>query len=78
LCDKNSDAERTGQPLAFTTDNIWATDNLDKVSKEDATPVIIEHLRKLDYIIVHADGKITINNTGKNHCNEEITLPQET
>ncbi len=76
LCEKNSDAERTGQPVAFTIDDIWATDNLDGVNKEDITSVIVDQLRKLDYIIVHADGKISINNIGKGHCNEEITLPE--
>jgi hypothetical protein len=75
LCEKNSDAERTGQPVAFTIEDIWATDNLDGVNKEDMT-LIISQLRKLDYIIVHADGKISINNIGKGHCNEEITLPE--
>jgi hypothetical protein len=57
-------------------DDIWATDSLDGVNKEDITSVIINQLRKLDYIIVHADGKISINNIGKGHCNEEITLPE--
>jgi len=35
LCEKSSDAERTGQPAAFTMDDIWATDSLDGVNKED-------------------------------------------
>jgi hypothetical protein len=65
LCEKNSDAERTGQPVAFNIDDIWATDNIDGVNKEDITSVIINQHRKLDYIIVHADGKISINNIGK-------------
>ena len=76
LCEKNSDAERTGQPVAFTIDDIWATDNLDGANKEEITSVIINQLRKLDYVIVHADGKISVNNIGKGHCNEEITLPE--
>jgi hypothetical protein len=38
--------------------------------------MIINHLRKLDYIIVHADGKISINNNGKDHYNEEIIMPE--
>jgi hypothetical protein len=76
LCEKNSDAERTGQPVAFTIEDIWGSDDLDGVNKEDMTSVIIGQLRKLDYIIVHADGKIGINNIGKGHCNEEITLPE--
>ena len=69
-------AERTGQPIAFTIGDIWATGDLEGVDKEDITSVIITQLRKLDYIIVHADGKISINNIGKGHCNEEITLPE--
>ena len=73
---KNSDAEPTGHPAAFTIDSIWATDNLDGVNKEAITPAIINQLRKLDYIIVHADGKISINNIDKGHCNEEITIPE--
>ena len=76
LCEKNSDVERTGQPVAFTTDSIWAEDNLDGVNKEFITSIIINQLRKLDYIIVHADGKISINNIGKGHCNEEITISE--
>jgi hypothetical protein len=77
LCEKNYDAERTGQHVAFTTDSIWAADNLDGVNKESITSVIVNQLRKLDYIIVHADGKISINNIGKRHCNEEITIPED-
>jgi hypothetical protein len=46
LCEKNSDAERTGQPVAFTTDSIWATDNLDGVNKKSITSIIINQLRK--------------------------------
>ncbi|MGH9986947.1 MAG: hypothetical protein ACRD8W_23635 [Nitrososphaeraceae archaeon] len=76
LSEKNSDAERTGQPLAFSTDSIWGTDNLDGISKESITSLIINHLRKLDYIIVHADRKISINNNGKDHYNEEIIMPE--
>jgi hypothetical protein len=34
---KKIDAERTGQPTAFTTDSIWAADNLDGVNKESIT-----------------------------------------
>jgi hypothetical protein len=77
LCEKNSDAERTGQSVAFAIDTIWATDNLDGINKETIMPIIIGQLRKLDYIIVHADEKISINNIGKGHCNEEITLPED-
>ncbi len=73
---KNSDAKRTGQPVAFTTYSIWAEDNLDGVNKESITSIIINQLRKLDYIIVHADGKISINNIGIGHCNEEITIAE--
>jgi hypothetical protein len=76
LCERNSDAERTGQPAAFNTDTIWATDDLDGVNKEAITSIIIDQLRKLNYIIVHADGKISISNIGKGHCNEEIALPE--
>ncbi|MGH9966080.1 MAG: hypothetical protein ACRD5E_14815 [Nitrososphaeraceae archaeon] len=76
LSEKNLDAERTGQSLAFSTDSIWETDYLDGISKESITPIIIDHLRKLDYIIVHADGKISINNNGKDHYNEEIVMPE--
>ena len=65
LCEKNSDAERTGQPVAFTTYSTWAADDLGGVDKESITSIIINQLRKLDYIIVHADGKISINNIGK-------------
>jgi len=39
-------------------------------------PSIINHLRKLDYIIEHADSKISITNFGKKHCDEQISLPQ--
>ena len=77
LCEKNADAERTGQPVAFTTDSILETDDLDGIDKEAITPVIIDQLRKLGYIIVHADDKISINNLGKGHCNEEITIPED-
>jgi hypothetical protein len=77
LCEKNFDAERTGRPVAFTVDTIWTTDNLDGINKETIMPIIIDRLRKLDYIIVHADKKISINNVGKGHCNEEITLPED-
>jgi hypothetical protein len=77
LCEKNSDAERTGQPVAFTIDSIWGTNELDGINKETITPVIINQLRKLDYIIVHADDKIRINNLGKGHCNEEITISED-
>jgi hypothetical protein len=76
LCEKNSDAERTSRLAAFTTDAIWATDDLDGINKEAITSIIINQLRKLNYIIVHADGKISINDIGKGHCNEEIILPE--
>jgi len=76
LSEKNSDAERTSQSLAFSIEGIWGTDDLDGISKESITPMIINHLRKLDYIIVHADGKISINNNGKDHYNEEIIMPE--
>ena len=76
LCEKNSDAERTGQPVAFTTYSTWAADDLGGVDKESIISIIINQFRKLDYIIVHADGKISINNIGKGHCNEEITIPE--
>ncbi|HKI10129.1 MAG TPA: hypothetical protein VKA09_17200, partial [Nitrososphaeraceae archaeon] len=65
-----------GQLAAFTTDAIWATDDLDGINKEAITSIIINQLRKLNYIIVHADGKISINDIGKGHCNEEIILPE--
>jgi hypothetical protein len=48
LCEKNSNAERTGQSVVFTIDDIWATDNLNGINKEDITSVIINQLRKLD------------------------------
>jgi hypothetical protein len=75
LCEKNSDAE-TGQPVAFTTDSIWAADDLGGVDKESITSIIINQLRKLDYIILYAYGRISINNIGKGHCNEEITISE--
>lgn len=78
LSEKNSDAERTGQPLAFSTDSIWGTDDLDGINKESVTPVIINHLRKLDYIILHVGGKISINNNGKEHYNQDIVMPENT
>jgi hypothetical protein len=61
---------------AFTTDTIWATDDLDGVNKEAITSIIIDQLKKLNYIIVHADGEISISNIRKGHCNEEITIPE--
>ena len=76
LCLKKADAERTGIPTAFVKDDVWGTDNLDGINKEDIMPSIINHLRKLDYIIEHADGKISITNFGKKHCDEQISLPQ--
>jgi hypothetical protein len=43
-----------------------------KVNKESITSIIINQLRKLEYIIVHADGKISINNKGKGHFGAAI------
>ena len=75
LCEKNSDAERTGLPSTFVKDDVWGTNDLDGINKEAMMPPIINHLKKLDYIIEHADGKISITNLGKKHCDEQISLP---
>jgi hypothetical protein len=34
MSEKNFDAERTGQSLAFSIDSIWHTNKLDGISKE--------------------------------------------
>jgi hypothetical protein len=39
-------------------------------------PSITGHLRKLEYIIEHADGKISLTYEGKKHCGEKIILPK--
>jgi hypothetical protein len=75
LYEKNSDSERTALPVAFTTDSIWGTDDLDGVNKETIIHVTINQLRKLDYILQHANSKISINHIVKGHCNEHITIP---
>src|SRR5919198_365290 len=76
LSEKNSDAERTGKPNIFTKDDIWESWDLDGINKENITQSIIRHLRKLEYIIEHADGKVSLTYEGKKHCGEKITLPQ--
>jgi len=76
LCERNSDAERTGKPNIFTKDDIWESWDLEGISKESVTESIISHLRKLEYIIEHADGKVSLTYEGKKHCGEKITLPQ--
>jgi hypothetical protein len=78
LCEKNSDAERTNQPNLFTKDSIWGTnnDNLDGINKDAIMPAIIGHLKKLQYIVEHADGKISITSSGKGHCGEKIVLSE--
>jgi hypothetical protein len=77
LCEKNSDAERTNQSNIFTKDDIWGIgEDLDGISKEKIMPLIIGHLKKLQYIIEHADGKISLTNEGKGHCGEKIILPE--
>jgi hypothetical protein len=77
LCEKNSDAERTNQPNIFIKDDIWGTDDdLDGISEEKVMPSIIGHLKKLQYIVEHADGKISLTNEGKGHCGEKIILPE--
>jgi hypothetical protein len=76
LCEKNSDAERTNQSNIFAKDDIWGTDDdLDGISEEKVMPSIIGHLKKLQYIVEHADGKISLTNEGKGHCGEKISLP---
>jgi hypothetical protein len=77
LCEKHSDAERTDQPNIFTKEDIWGTSgDLDGISKEKIMPLIIGHLKKLQYIVEHADGKISLTNEGKGHCSEKIILPE--
>jgi hypothetical protein len=75
LCEKNSDAERTGKLNIFTKDDIWQRWDLDDISKENITQSVIRHLRKLEYIVEHADGKVSLTNEGKKHCGEKIILP---
>jgi hypothetical protein len=77
LYEKNSDSERTAIPITFTTDSIWGTDDLDVVNKETIIHVTINQLRKLDYIILHADSKLSINDIVKAHSNEQITIPED-
>jgi hypothetical protein len=76
LCEKNSDAERTGKPNIFTKDDIWESWDLDSTSKAGITQSIISHLRKWEYIVEHADGKVSLTYEGKKHCGEKIMLPQ--
>ena len=77
LCEKNSDAERTGKSNIFTKDDIQESWDLDDINKEDnIMPSITSHLRKLEYIIEHADGKISLTYEGKKHCGEKIILPK--
>lgn len=47
LCEKNSDAKWTGQPLAFSTDNVWGTDDLKEVSKESITPITVKAAKEI-------------------------------
>jgi hypothetical protein len=67
LCEKNSDAERTGLSTAFVKDDVCGTNDLNGINKEAIMPPIVNHLKKLDHIIEHADGKISITNLGKKH-----------
>ena len=76
LCERNSDAERTGKPNIFAKDDIWESWDLDSTSRDSITQSIISHLRKLEYIVQHADGKVSLTYEGKKHCGEKITLPQ--
>jgi hypothetical protein len=69
LYEKNSDSERTALPVAFTTDSIWGTDDLDGVNNETIMHVTINQLRKFDYIIQH------VYNT--TYCNEHITISED-
>lgn len=81
LCEKNDDAKRKGEPTMFSVDELWKDNaDLSAFAQEQIAPLAIRFFRdELGYIIQHPDGRISLTDTGRQHCgdpDESFTLSE--
>jgi len=81
LCEKHDDAKRKGQPTMFAVDELWKDNaDLSAFAQEQIAPLAIRFFRDdLGYIIQHPDGRISLTDTGRQHCgdpDESFTLSE--
>ena len=80
LCKEDDDSIRNkGRPAALSVTEIWR-DNLGSFDQDKVAPLAVRFFRdKKHYIIQGNDGKISLTEIGRQHCNDEdkdLTLPE--
>lgn len=80
LCKEDDESRRNkGQPAALTVTEIWK-DNLGGFGQDKVAPLAIRFFRDdKHYIIESNDGKISLTEIGRQHCNDEdkdLALPE--
>jgi hypothetical protein len=69
-------AIRNGLSNQFRVDELWK--NLGGYNKEKLNG-IVEHylLDELNYVLRHPNGKISLSDEGRKHCDEKFKLPDK-